>query len=109
VDKEFLLETVWYNFCNTICKLTERESKVVDSPSLPQELVDNYIKSRTKKYVFTRDIEHFCLEVLGQEGYWKQGGYHAFAASIEELVRDGVMSPVKASGLNGRDPALYEK
>jgi hypothetical protein len=47
--------------------------------------------------------------VLSQEGYWKQGGYYSFAESIEKLTQQEFISPVKASGLNGLNPPLYEK
>lgn len=73
------------------------------------ELMDNYIRSQAKKHILTREMEQHFLEALGQEGYWKQGGYPRFAVSIEDLVRQEIVSPVKASGLNGRKPVLYEK
>ena len=72
-------------------------------------LISNYINLQAKKHVVTREMEQHCLEALGQEGYWHQGGYNSFAAFIEDFVQQGAISPVKASGLNRREPPLYEK
>ncbi|MDK2889114.1 MAG: hypothetical protein PWP72_1992 [Thermoanaerobacter sp.] len=72
-------------------------------------LIDGYINRQTKKQVVTREIENHLIKVLSQDGYWKQGGYHSFAESIENLAQQGIISPVKASGFNGRQPPIYEK
>jgi hypothetical protein len=73
-------------------------------------LINEYLNSQTKKTVVTGAIETYLQEVLGQRGYWqKEGGYPSFAEKMETLIQLGVISPVKASGLNGRQPPLYEK
>lgn len=72
-------------------------------------LIDDYISLQVKKHIMTKEMEKYVIKVLGQDRYWKQGGYHIFAASIEDLVGRSSISPIKASGLNGLQPALYEK
>ena len=73
-------------------------------------LINDYLNSQTKKQVVTREIETYLQEVLGQIGYWqKEGGYPSFAEKIEILIQLGMIDPVKASGLNGKQPPLYEK
>lgn len=74
-----------------------------------ESLIDGYINRQTKKQVVTGEIEDHLIKVLSQDGYWKQGGYHSFAAAMETLAQKGIVSPVKASGFNGLQPPLYEK
>ncbi|MDD2432341.1 MAG: DUF2220 family protein [Clostridia bacterium] len=72
-------------------------------------LINDYLNSQTKKTVITGKIETYLQERLAQDGYWQQGGYFSFAEKIENLIQLGLIRPVKASGLNGRQPPLYEK
>ncbi|MDD2497176.1 MAG: DUF2220 family protein [Desulfitobacteriaceae bacterium] len=72
-------------------------------------LINDYLNSQTKKQIITREIENYLAKVLGQDVYWQQGGYSSFVEKIEALMQSGIISPVKTSGLNGRQPPLYEK
>ncbi len=40
---------------------------------------------------------------------WRFADYSAFAAAVEDLVSEGILRPVKASGTNGRSPVLYNR
>ena len=73
-------------------------------------LITEYLNSQTKKMVVTKEIEQYLLDILGQDGYWRQEeGYFSFVEHIEKLVDLGELTPVKASAFNGRQPPLYEK
>lgn len=72
-------------------------------------LIDEYLNCQTKKQFVTRELEDHLIKILRQDGYWKQDGYRSFAETIETLVQQGFFSPIKASGLNGLQPPLYER
>jgi hypothetical protein len=39
----------------------------------------------------------------------REGDYRLFHRGIEEMIESGLLSPVKASGSNGRIPPLFNK
>lgn len=61
---------------------------------------------------FPRKVLHWDTDirnpVVGRLGSrWDEaGGYEAFAAALNNLVEENVLSPVKSSGLNGLSPPL---
>lgn len=54
----------------------------------------------------TRDILMMTEEQLGALKFELEGGYQKFASIIEDLCNQGVLSPVKNSGIYPRNPPL---
>lgn len=69
----------------------------------------NFLNQQNKKQIVTKEIENSVIKLLGQDEYWKQGGYRVFATCIESLVEQEKITPVKASKSNELAPALYNK
>lgn len=67
------------------------------------------IESQTKKAFEIADILSNIERKLGGEDFEIKGGYRAFANVIKQLCEEGLITPVKASGTNGRNPSLYNK
>ena len=63
------------------------------------------IQSSPAKTVQTAELEtQLRLEFPAP---YQEGGYLGFAAAMEKLCLQQIISPVKASGKNGRNPGLY--
>ncbi|RXT07777.1 Wadjet anti-phage system protein JetD domain-containing protein [Ammoniphilus sp. CFH 90114] len=71
------------------------------------DIVRTYLETEKRKRVQTKEIEGFLMDILGAESYWKHGGYEALAKVYQELEAEGLLRPVKASGWNGKIPALF--
>ncbi|MCK9222167.1 MAG: DUF2220 family protein [Limnochordia bacterium] len=70
-------------------------------------LILAYLTQQTRKQIETKSIEEYVKSTLGRKDYWRKGGYPAFAQTMEQLVEEGVIEPVKAWKLNGLNPPLY--
>jgi|OM-RGC.v1.004430565 hypothetical protein len=59
----------------------------------------------------TKRIETSYMEdmVRKKSVFIENGGYEALADCIEDLCAEGLLTPVKASGTNGRRPLLYNR
>lgn len=72
------------------------------------ELVKELIIDAKQKTLASSSLEDQVYDRLGEE-YARLGGYPAFATAIEALCREGTLQGVKASGSNGRMPALHNR
>lgn len=72
-----------------------------------QKLINQLIEEFPKKRIETKVIERFILQNIGQTQYHIKGDYLAFAESINQLVNEDVLRPIKARKENGMNPALY--
>ena len=73
-------------------------------------VVKDYLKKVLEEYprktIDTRELASRVQAIMGEGGWEKAGGYEVFAGDVESLVAEGVLSPVKTSGSNGRVPPL---
>ena len=60
-----------------------------------------------KKTIELKLIEQHAAKSLGPDAYWQAGGYPLLAAIIRNLADEGIITPVKARGMNGKNPSLY--
>ncbi|MFZ5987940.1 MAG: Wadjet anti-phage system protein JetD domain-containing protein [Bacillota bacterium] len=67
------------------------------------------IGNHSKKVIEISDLLSKVERQLGGEDFEMKGGYRSFAASVVHFCEGGVLSPVKSSGTNGRNPFLYNK
>lgn len=72
-----------------------------------KEIIKTYLSQQEKKRIPTKAIEAHLLETLGKKVYWDKGGYPALAESLEALVEESLLRPIKAWKTNGLKPALY--
>ena len=68
--------------------------------------VKKIIEESKKKMIETRDILMMTEEQLGALKFELEGGYQKFASIIEDLCNQGMLSPVKNSGIYPRNPPL---
>ncbi|HHV29134.1 Wadjet anti-phage system protein JetD domain-containing protein [Acetivibrio mesophilus] len=74
-----------------------------------ERLIYQALEKHTKKVIETYDILLKAEKQFGVDGFELKGGYRSFAAFINVFCDKGILSPVKASGINGRNPPLYNK
>jgi len=74
-----------------------------------ENIIYKIIESQSKKVFETADILSNIERKLGSENFELKGGYRTFAHVIEQFCEEGMITPVKASGTNGRNPSLYNK
>ncbi|UMZ74677.1 DUF2399 domain-containing protein [Natranaerofaba carboxydovora] len=68
------------------------------------------IKPGTKKTKLDiYELENGLVKKLGKKDFNILGGYAKFAESVEVLIEQNKLQPVKKSGSNGKNPALYNK
>lgn len=73
-----------------------------------KKIIYNYLTSKYKRRLKTKDIENYAIDMLGIDEYWnKYGGYQSFAKAMEALVQEEVIRPVKTWKENGMHPVLY--
>ena len=73
-----------------------------------RQIIYNYIISQEKKRLKTVDIEKHVQDKIGLEKYWNNyGGYPSFSKSIDLLIQEGAIRPIKTWKQNGMVPALY--
>lgn len=59
---------------------------------------EKFIEASKNKTIFEKDMLGFA-----------ELSYEEHVESVKSLVKNGILSPVTASGLNGRNPSLYNK
>jgi hypothetical protein len=74
-----------------------------------ENCVYKIIENQNKKVIETADLLFVAERQFGGEVFELKGGYRAFAAVIDGFCEKGLISPVKASGINSRNPSLYNK
>ena len=74
-----------------------------------ENCVYKIIENQNKKVIETADLLFVVERQFGGEVFELKGGYRAFAAVIDSFCDKGLISPMKASGLNSRNPSLYKK
>lgn len=67
------------------------------------------VENCSKKVIQSSDILLELEKQFGIDGFELKGGYRSFADFINSFCEGGLLSPVKASGINGRNPSLYNK
>ncbi|WP_231682493.1 Wadjet anti-phage system protein JetD domain-containing protein [Phosphitispora fastidiosa] len=72
-----------------------------------KQAVISFIVNQKKKLIECELIERHVIGSLGIDGYWKAGGYPVLAEIITDMVEKGILSPVKARGINCKSPELY--
>lgn len=75
-------------------------------------VVKNILNIRSKavkKTIGTADLLRETELKMGSEAFELQGGYNRFYNIIKKMQTEHNLLPVKASGINGRNPVLYNK
>ncbi|TYQ18427.1 UNVERIFIED_CONTAM: uncharacterized protein DUF2220 [Acetivibrio alkalicellulosi] len=73
------------------------------------KFIYNLIVNNSKKNIETPQIISKAEEHFGSEGFEIKGGYRELVSVINDFCLKDILSPVKASKTNGRNPALYNK
>jgi phage pi2 protein 07 len=73
-----------------------------------KELILSFMKKHRRRYIKTIEIEQHLEERLGKE-YEIHEGYFSFAKTIEELIKEGVITPIWARGDNHQNPPVYNE
>ena len=94
-------------FTQKITKNAKDHNLARDNGAPMKKTAAEFLSSQKKKTIASEMIERHVSGLLGTDGYWKTGGYPVFAAAIQGLVDEGLLSPVKAKGLNCKNPALF--
>lgn len=71
-----------------------------------EKLLQTIITAKSRQIVSAWEIEQDIKKQLGELQWEKKGGYEALVRGVEELVEKGLLTPIKASGHNGRVPPL---
>ncbi len=74
-----------------------------------QEYLKKVIENYPRKFINSRELETEVIMLMGEHAWERGGAYASFAGAVKQLVGDAVLSPVKASGSNGRVPPLAAK
>ncbi len=74
-----------------------------------QEYLKKVIENYPRKFINSRELETAVITLMGERAWERGGAYASFAGVVKQLVGDAVLSPVKASGSNGRVPPLAVK
>ncbi|WP_265444491.1 Wadjet anti-phage system protein JetD domain-containing protein [Acetivibrio straminisolvens] len=74
-----------------------------------EKIIFQTIENHCKKVIETAGILLRVEKQLGVNRFELKGGYRSFASFINSFCEKGFLSPVKASGINGRNPPLYNK
>jgi len=70
--------------------------------------IEKLINYSKLKSLFSSKMEDQLEQLLGED-YSRRGGYDSFERILKQLCALGVLEPVKASGMNGRNPLLYNR
>ncbi|MEJ6949396.1 Wadjet anti-phage system protein JetD domain-containing protein [Natronospora cellulosivora (SeqCode)] len=66
-----------------------------------------FLREQKRKRIRTKVIENYIINKFDTKKYWNMGGYPQFARSINNLVGEGKIRPIKAWKKNGMSPTLY--
>ena len=70
------------------------------------KLIKKIIEESNRKTINITDVLNSAEERLGTLQFEAEGGYQRFASIIEEFYKEGLISPVKSSGVYRRNPPL---
>ncbi|KNY26539.1 hypothetical protein [Pseudobacteroides cellulosolvens] len=74
-----------------------------------EDIIYNIIEKQTKKVIDICEILNDAEKRYGSEVFDLKGGYGFFSSVIKKFCDIGIITPVKSSGSNGRNPSLHNK
>ena len=73
------------------------------------EFLKSFLEKHPRKIISCGELEQQAVSLMGELAWEQAGGYECFAVSVQALVTENILSPVKSSGYNGRVPPLAAK